>query len=167
MHDMTEANLKDAFAGESQAHMKYLAFAARAEKDGFPEIGRLFRAISYAEQVHATNHLKALKGIGGTLENLEAALGGENFEIDEMYPAYLAVAELQEEKGAKRSMGWAHEAERDHARMYADAKEAVTAGGDAEIGAVHVCNVCGWTTTDEDWDECPICKAKREHFTTF
>ena len=105
-------------AGESQAHIKYLAFAAQAEKEGKPNIARLFEAIAYAEQVHATNHLKELGGIGDTVANLEAAIGGETFEVDEMYAAYLAVAELQGEKGAKRSMTYAIEAEKIHADMY-------------------------------------------------
>ncbi|HFD38289.1 MAG TPA: rubrerythrin family protein, partial [Anaerolineae bacterium] len=97
MRAMTKENLQAAFAGESQAHMKYLAFAAQAEKEGKPNIARLFQAIAYAEQVHATNHLKELGGIGDTVANLEAAIAGETFEVEEMYAAYLAVAELQAE----------------------------------------------------------------------
>ena len=105
MKKMTEENLKAAFAGESQAHMKYLVFADKAEQEGKLNTARLFKAIAYAEQVHATNHLKALGNVKSTSENLDTAIGGETFEVEEMYPAYNAVAELQNEKGAKRA--WA------------------------------------------------------------
>ena len=104
MRDMTREDLAGAFAGESQAHMKYKAFADVAEKEKLPNVARLFRAASYAEQAHATNHLRALGGIGKTADNLAAAFAGETFEINEMYPAYMAVAELQGEKKALGSM---------------------------------------------------------------
>ena len=96
MRKMTKANLEAAFAGESQAHMKYAIFADKAEREGFPEVARLFRAISYAERVHATAHLRELGSINDTVANLEAAAGGEHYEITEMYPAFDAVAKLQE-----------------------------------------------------------------------
>jgi len=95
MRAMTEANLEAAFAGESQAHMKYAIFADKAAREGYPEVARLFRAISYAERVHATNHLRELGGIGDTVANLEVAFSGENYENTEMYPAFDAVARLQ------------------------------------------------------------------------
>lgn len=167
MHQMTQANLEAAFAGESQAHMRYLIFADRAEKDGLPNVARLFRAVAYAEQVHATNHFKALKGIGQTTANLEAAIGGETYEVEEMYPAFTAVAELQEEKAAVRSNNWAAEAEKVHAALYGDAKTSVDSGKDAEVQQIHVCAVCGWTGEGEPPDECPLCKAKKEKFTVF
>jgi len=167
MHKMTQANLEAAFAGESQAHMKYLVFAAKAEKEGLPNVARLFRANAYAEQVHATNHLKALKGLGKTVDNLDVAIGGETYEVDEMYPAFLAVAELQGEKGAVRSNKWAMEAEKIHAEMYSAAKTAVEDGEDAEVGQVYVCEVCGWTGEGEPPDRCPLCKAKKDRFVTF
>ncbi len=167
MHKMTQANLEAAFAGESQAHMKYLAFADKAEKEGFANVARLFKAVAYAEQVHATNHFKTLKGLGKTAENLAAALGGETYEIEEMYPAFLAVAEAQGEKGAVRSNEWAMEAEKVHAEMYGAAKEAVEGGADAQVGQVYVCSVCGWTGEGEPPDECPLCKAKKDKFVTF
>ena len=110
MRAMTKENLSAALAGESQANIKYLAYAARAEREGKPNIARLFGAIAYAEQVHAINHLKELGGIGNTVENLEAAIGGETFEVEEMYAAYLAAADLLQERGAKRSMTYAIEA---------------------------------------------------------
>jgi rubrerythrin len=167
MKEMTKDNLKAALAGESQAHIKYLAFAARAEKEQKPNIARLFQAVSHAEQVHATNHLRELGGIGDTVANLGAAVGGENFEVDEMYAAYLAVAELQGEKGAKRSMTYAMEAEKIHANMYADAKRAAEAGGDFEIGEIWVCPVCGFTHIGEPPDRCPVCNTKKELFKAF
>ena len=167
MHKMTQGNLEAAFAGESQAHMKYLAFAAKAEKEGFENVGRLFKAIAYAERVHATSHLKTLKGVGKTADNLEAAIGGETFEVEEMYPAFIAVAKVQEEKAAIRSNEWAMEAEKVHAVMYGAAKDAVEGGNDAELGQVHVCDVCGWTGEGEPPDACPLCKAKKEKFSIF
>ena len=167
MHKMTQANLEAAFAGESQAHMKYLAFADKAKRQGFPNVARLFEAIAYAEQVHATNHFKVLGNLGKTVANLEAAIGGETYEVEEMYPAFLAVAELQGEKSAVRSNTWALEAEKVHAEMYGEAKTAVEAGKDAQVGQVYVCSVCGWTGEGEPPDECPLCKAKKEKFVTF
>jgi len=128
MKEMTKENLRSALAGESQAHVKYLAFAERAVKEGKPNIARLFEAIAYAEQVHAVNHLKELQGVGDTVANLQAAIDGETFEVDEMYAAYLAVADEQGEKGARRSMTYAMEAEKIHADMYGDAVQAARAG---------------------------------------
>jgi rubrerythrin len=167
MRKMTKANLEAAFAGESQAHMKYAAFAEKARQEGFPNVGRLFQAISYAEQVHATNHLRVLDGVGKTADNLDAAIGGETFEVEEMYAAYKVVAEAQEEKGALRSINYAVEAEKIHAVMYSDAKKSVLAGKDASIGVVHVCDVCGYTGFGEAPDACPVCKAKKDKFSLF
>jgi rubrerythrin len=167
MHKMTQANLEAAFAGESQAHMKYLAFADKAEKEGFANVARLFRAVSYAEQVHATNHFKTLGNLGKTVDNLEAAIGGETYEVEEMYPAFIAVAKVQEEKNAVRSNNWALEAEKVHAGMYEMARQSVLAGQDAEVGNVHVCAVCGWTVEGEAPERCPLCGAKREKFIAF
>ena len=167
MKDMTRENLKAALAGESQANIKYLAFAAEAAKAGKPNIARLFEAIAYAEQVHAMNHLRELGGIGDTASNLQAAIDGENFEVDEMYAAYLEIAELQNEKGAKRSMRYAVEAEKIHAEMYGDAKAAVEKGGDFEIGEVHICPKCGFTHIGELPERCPVCKLSSEKFKAF
>jgi len=167
MKKMTEANLKAAFAGESQAHMKYTIFADKARQEGFPSVARLFEAISYAERVHATAHLRNLEGIGNTAENLDTAIDGENYEVNEMYPAFRAVAELQEEKGAIRSTTYALEAEKIHAQMYADAKKAVLAGKDMDVGDVYICEVCGYTGFGEAPAVCPVCKAKKEKFRLF
>ena len=167
MHKMTQANLEAAFAGESQAHMRYLIFADKAEREGFTNVARLFKGIAYAEQVHATNHFKALKNLGQTVDNLGAAIGGETYEVEEMYPAFLAVAELQEEKSAVRSNKWALETEKIHAEMYGVARSVVEAGKDAEVGQIYVCPICGWTGEGEPPDRCPLCGAKKEKFVTF
>ncbi len=167
MKEMTKENLKASLAGESQAHIKYQAFAVQATKEAMPNIARLFRAIAHAELVHATNHLRELGGIGKTAANLEAAIAGENFEVDEMYAAYLEVADSQGEQGAHRSMTYAIEAEKIHAGLYGQAKGAATAGQDLSIGQVYVCPVCGWTHIGEPPDRCPICNTKKERFVTF
>jgi rubrerythrin len=159
MKDMTQANLQAAFAGESQAHMKYLAFADMAEREKLPNVARVFRAASFAEQAHATNHLRALSGIGKTLANLEAAYAGETFEINEMYPAYIEVAQMQEERRALGSMEDAMAAEKVHQALYAKAKEAVAGGKDVEVGVVWVCSVCGFTGEGEPPEKCPVCGA--------
>ena len=167
MHHRSKDDLKAAFAGESQAHVKYLIFGDKAEKEGHDNVARLFRAASYAEQIHATSHLRTMGGIGSTVENLTEAIGGETYEVDEMYPTFVAVADLQGEKAAVRSHTWALEAEKVHADLYTKAKAAVEAGQDAEIGQVYVCSVCGWTGEGEPPHECPLCKAKKEKFITF
>ncbi len=167
MRKMTESNLQAAFAGESQAHMRYLIFADKAEKEGHANVARLFKAIAFAEQVHATNHFKNLGGIGVTADNLQAAINGENYEVEEMYPAYRAVADLQAEKGAVRSTSWALEAEKVHAELYDQAKTAVEGRQDADIGDIYICEVCGWTGTGEPPDRCPLCGAPASRFRQF
>ncbi|MFQ5826002.1 MAG: rubrerythrin family protein [Dehalococcoidia bacterium] len=167
MRQMTEDNLKAAFAGESQAHMRYLIFAQRAERDGRPNVARLFRAISYAEQVHATNHFKELGGIKDSAQNLGVAIAGETYEVEEMYPAYRAVAELEGEKGAQRSTDWALQAEKIHARMYGQAKQAVEQGKDIAPGDIYICDLCGYTVEGAVPDKCPICGARADKFTKF
>ena len=142
MRPMTEENLKAAFAGESQAHMHYLIFANQAEKEGKRNLARLFRAIAYAEQVHATNHYRELGLIGDSPSNLQHCIDGETFEVEEMYPAYDAVAKLQDESGAVRSMHFAIEAEKIHAGMYKEAKEKAEAGKDVrDRQGVHLSGV--------------------------
>lgn len=167
MRRMTEDDLRAAFAGESQAHMRYLIFARKAEEEGYPNIARLFRAISFAEQVHATNHFRTLGDLGSSSDNLDAAIAGETYEVEEMYPAYDAVAKLQEEKGAQRSIHYALEAEKIHAAMYSRAKEAVKSGKDLEVGQIYICSVCGYTGEGEPPDRCPICGATRDKFKLF
>ncbi len=181
MHDMTAENLRSAFGGESQAHMRYMIWGDKAEKDGFPNVARLFRAISRAEQAHATGHFRAMKDVGGdhpvtsmagfglasTSENLAGAIGGEEFEINEMYPAYLAVAEMQDESGAQRSMHFAISAEKIHAKMFHDAKTAVDNGKDLALGTVQICPVCGHTLEGDAPDKCPICQADGAKYIAF
>jgi rubrerythrin len=167
MKEMTKENLKTALAGESQAYMKYTAFAAQAEKEGKPNIARLFSAIAHAEQVHAINHLRELGLVEDTVSNLEAAIAGESFEVDEMYAAYLAVAEEQGERGAKRSMKYALEAEKIHAEMYGDAKTSAEADEDIAVETIYVCPVCGFTHIGEPPDRCPVCNRKKESFQSF
>lgn len=168
MHKMTEEFLNSAFAGESMAHMKYLIFAEIAEKEGFPNIARLFRAIAFAEFVHAKNHLNALGKVKDTVGNLETAYQGESFEIEEMYPAYKAVAELQEERQAIRSMNYALEAEKIHKAMYSEAKEsAEKKKEDIKIGDIYICPVCGYTVEGEAPDRCPVCNVPKDKFVKF
>lgn len=167
MKKMTEENLKAAFAGQSQAHMRYLIFAEVAEHEGKANLARLFRAIAYAEQVHATNHYRELGMISDSPKNLEVAIAGETYEVEEMYPAFLAVAELQREAGAKRAFHGALEAEKIHAELYKKAKEAAEKGKDVEIGAVYICSVCGHTAVGKPPDRCPICGAPREKYKAF
>lgn len=167
MKKMTEQFLKEAFAGESQAHMKYLNFAEKAEEEGKANVARVFKAASYSEQVHASAHLDTLEGIGSTSENLAGAMAGEGFEIAEMYPAYMAVAEDQGEEDAKVSFHQALEAEKVHHGLYGRAKAAVDAGGDLELGQLWVCTSCGYTMEGEPPARCPICTAPRKLFTEF
>jgi len=167
MKKMTEENVKGALAGESQAHVKYAVFAEAAEKEKLANIARLFRANSYAEQVHATNHLRTLGGIKKTDENLQAAIEGETFEVTEMYPAYIKVGEDQGEKMAVMYFNAAMVAEKVHAGLYKRAKEAVDKGKDLDYFPVQVCSVCGFTAEGEAPDKCPVCGAPKEKFVKF
>lgn len=181
MHDMTAENLRSAFGGESQAHMRYLIWGDKAEQEGFGNVARLFRAISRAEQSHATGHFRAMSDVGGafpvtsmagfgltsTSENLAGAIEGETFEINEMYPAYLAVAEMQKEDRATRSMNYAMAAEQIHAKMFNKAKESVDGGQDMELGPVQICSVCGHTIEGDMPSVCPVCGAKQDKYISF
>lgn len=167
MRKMTEKNLKEAFTGESQAHMKYAIFAEKAEEDGLKNVARLFRAISFAELVHAKNHLKALGQIGDSEDNLQTAIEGETYEVEEMYPAFKAVADLQNERGAQQSINYALQAEKVHAGMYQSAKQAVASGSDIKIGAIYICKKCGYTVEGEAPKRCPICGAPSAEFKEF
>ena len=167
MKKMTEKVLGEAFAGESQAHMKYLAFAEVAEREGFKNVGRLFKAIAYAEQVHAINHGRNLGYIGKTEENLQKAIDGEVYEVEEMYPSFDAIANLQNEEGAHRSIHYALEAEKIHANLYREAKEKVKEGKDMEIGEIYICPVCGYTHIGKPPENCPVCRVSSEKFKKF
>lgn len=164
---MTEKSLHDAFCGESMAHMKYLIFSEIAEKEGFPNISRLFKAIAYAEFVHAKNHARELGIIKDTPQNLQTGIEGETFEVEEMYPAYDAIAKLQNEKGAERVIHFAIEAEKIHAKMYEKAKERATQKEDVEIDKIYICPVCGYTTLDEPPEKCPVCGYPGSKFKEF
>jgi len=180
VREMTETNLRSAYAGESQAHMRYAIYAERAKKEGFPNVSRLFTAVSSAERVHATNHYMNILTKGGSLtvsgavfgsrttsENLQAGIDGETFEIREMYPAYKVVAQFQGEKGAETSFSWALEAEKIHAILYQEAKKAVDQGKDAVLGPVRICTICGYTVEGDMPEKCPICNSGKETFRTF
>ncbi|HHF56454.1 MAG TPA: rubrerythrin family protein [Thermoplasmatales archaeon] len=167
MKKMTEKALQEAFAGESMAHMKYLIFSEEAEKKGYKNLARLFKAIAYAEFVHARNHAKEIGIVGDVVENIKAAIEGETFEVEEMYPAYNAIAELQGEEGAKKSIHYAVEAEKIHAEMYRKAEEMAKQGKDVEIKEIYVCPVCGYTHEGEPPANCPVCGAPKETFVKF
>ncbi|MEI8032356.1 MAG: rubrerythrin family protein [Chlorobiaceae bacterium] len=159
----TIENLKESFAGESQANQKYLAFAKEAEKAGFSTVAKLFRTTAQAERIHAEGHLAALGGIGSTAENLQAAIDGETFEHNEMYPPMLAQAEADSHP-AKRMFAFALKAERQHALLYKKALEAVRSGKDLPDGAVWLCPFCGHVELVNPPEICPICGAKASQF---
>ncbi len=167
MHKMTEKTLQEAFAGESQANTKYQIYSEIAQNEGHPNIARLFEAVAYAERVHAKNHLRALGKKMGPADNLQDAIDGENFEVQEMYQAYLAVAQLQEEKAAVTSHRYALEAEKIHAEKYARALTAVEAGKDIEMNDIYICPTCGYTVEDATPDRCPVCGVAGSKFRRF
>jgi rubrerythrin len=157
----TIRNLETAFAGESQANRKYLAFAKRAEEEGYMQVARLFRAAAEAETIHAHNHLKELSGIRSTRENLETAIKGESFEFQQMYPKMIEEAKVEDNKTALRSFSLANEVEKVHARLYQNALDNLGKNIDADY---YICQVCGFTAEGEAPDECPVCKAKKQAF---
>jgi rubrerythrin len=180
VREMTETNLRNAYAGESQAHMRYAIYSERAKKEGFPNVARLFMAAAFAEKVHASNHYRNIKtkgnattvsgaifGTQSTAEDLQAGIDGETFEVEEMYPAYKAVAASQGEKASEVSFNWALEAEKVHLTLYKKAKEAVAQGKDANMGKIQICAVCGFTVEGDAPERCPICGAKKEMFKSF
>ncbi|MDO9289874.1 MAG: rubrerythrin family protein [Thermodesulfovibrionales bacterium] len=157
----TTQNLQDAFAGESQANRKYLAFAKKAEEEGFKQIAKLFRAAAEAETVHAHNHLREMGGIRSTKENLQEAISGESYEFQKMYPQMIKDAEAEGQKGALKSFNFANEVEKIHADLY---KKAVENIGKNPSVDYHVCQVCGNTVEGEPPDKCPICGANKKMF---
>ena len=157
-------NLKGAFAGESQANRKYLAFAKKAAADGYPQIAKLFRAAAEAETVHAHAHLRVMGGVKTTAENLEAAIEGEGFEFTKMYPEYIAEAEKEGNKAALSSFKFANAVEKVHHALYSDALKTLQAGKDLPAAPIYVCDVCGYTVAGEAPDKCPVCGAKKERF---
>jgi rubrerythrin len=159
----TTDNLKEAFAGESQANQKYRAFAKRAEQDGFPNIARLFRTTAEAERIHAEAHLRSLDGVGSTKDNLEAAKAGETYEYTTMYPPMHEQA-LAENHRARTMFGFALKAEAVHAELYRRALEAVAQGKDLTETKFYLCPVCGHIEFGEPPANCPICGTKAERF---
>jgi rubrerythrin len=159
----TEQNLKDAFAGESQANRKYLAFADKAEADGFHNIARLFRTTAEAETIHAQAHLDALGGIASTAENLQAAISGETYEYAKMYPPMLEQA-IQEKHKARRMFGFALKAEEVHAKLYAMALDAVKTGKDLTETHFYLCPICGYIEMGQAPAACAICGNREDNF---
>lgn len=159
----TEGNLKEAFAGESQANRKYLAFAKKEEAEGFTTVARLFRAAAEAETVHALGHLNALEGVGSTADNLRAAIAGETYESTEMYPPMLQQA-IADDHRAKRMFAYALKAEAVHAKIYQMALEAVVQGKDLTATDFYLCPVCGHIEIGKAPNSCPICGTKGEKF---
>ena len=160
----TMDNLRGAFAGESQANRRYLAFAKKAEQEGYPQAARLFRAAAEAETVHAHNHLRIMGGIKSTQENLQEAIGGETLEYKEMYPGYINTAAAEGNKEAEWSFNVANKVEEIHAGLYRKAADALKAGKDVPKVDYYVCKVCGNTVEESPPDKCPICGAPKTAF---
>jgi rubrerythrin len=151
----TVEDLKAAFAGESQANRRYLAYAKEADKEGMPQVAKLFRAVAAAETVHAHNHLRALGGIHATDENLKDAIAGEHYEVNNMYPEFIADAEAEGEKKALTSFNWAWEVEKGHEVLFQKTLEAL--GSEAADLEIWVCPVCGHTHVGPRLEKCPVC----------
>jgi rubrerythrin len=160
----TTDNLNEAFAGESQANRKYLAFAKKADSEGYSQIARLFRAAAEAETVHAHAHLRVLKGVKDTAANLKTAIEGEGFEFKEMYPKFLAEAESENDRAAATSFTNALAVERIHHGLYSEALESFNSGKDLPEAPIYVCEVCGNTVVGEPPDRCPVCNVTKDKF---
>jgi rubrerythrin len=160
----TKENLKAAFAGESQANRKYLAFAKKAEDEGYLQVAKLFKAAAAAETVHAHNHLRILGGIKSTVENIEEAITGETYEFKTMYPEFLDVAAEEQENQASWSFNIANEVEKIHAKLYTKASEALKKNKDIPQVEYYVCKVCGNTVENKPPEKCPICNVSAKSF---
>ena len=160
----TNDNLQEAFAGESQANRKYLAFASKAEADGFTQVAKLFRAAAAAETIHAHAHFKVMGGVHGTVENLQAGIDGEGFEFQNMYPKFLAEAEADGNKAATASFKNALAVEEIHHGLYSEAKKVVASGNDLPEERIFVCSICGNTVMGEAHDNCSVCGVPKEKF---
>jgi rubrerythrin len=168
VREMTKKFLEDAFAGESMAHMRYLIFADEAERLGLKKLANLFRAIAYAEFVHARNHYRELGKIYREMpENVQQCIDGETFEINEMYPVYNTVAQFQQENGAERSTKFAWEAEKIHAEMYKKAKQLAEKKEDYTAEKIYICSVCGHTVEGEPPEKCPVCGSPKNSYREF
>ncbi len=164
MADQTLKNLKEAFAGESQANRRYVAFAQKAEEEGFKNLARLFRAVAESETIHAINHLKSMNGIKSSIENVEDAFKGETDECTSMYPMFIDQAKRDANNDAFKSFFWANEAEKVHADFYEKAIEALKKGQDVQVDDIHVCSVCGNTVEGDIPDKCPVCGEGKEKY---
>jgi len=160
----TVENLRNAFAGESQANRRYLAFARKAEEEGFMEIAKLFRAVAEAETIHALNHLRVMGEVKSTLENLEAAISGEKFEYTEMYPHYIETAKNEGNQKAAWSFEVANKVEKIHAALFSKALETLKSGRKMASVNYYICEVCGNTVEGEPPEKCPICGAPKTKF---
>ena len=160
----TQENLQNAFAGESQANRRYLFFAERAEKEGHPQIARLFRATAEAETVHAHNHLEVMGGIGSTRDNLGVAIEGENYEFMKMYPDFIEQAKAEGNERAEISFTHANAVEEIHHGLYQKALKALEASQPLKREPYFVCRVCGNTVGGEAPEKCPVCGAPRSKF---
>ncbi len=160
----TDGNLKAAFAGESQANRKYLAFAQKAQEEGFTQAAKLFRAAAEAETIHAMNHMKTLGEVKSTLENLNTALGGETFEFTKMYPEYLGIAKEEGNKQATWSFDVANKVEQIHAKLYQKAIDSLKNKKDMEKVDYYVCGVCGNTVEGSAPEICPICGSPKTKY---
>jgi len=182
MHAITASHLRNAHGGEAMAHRRYEIWAQKAADEGYPNIARLFHAISFAETIHAKNHFEVLKeqfweatcssaavfGLGSTSQNLQGGIMGETFEINEMYPTYLETAKFQKEAEAQKSFSYALAAEKTHQEMFRNAKNTLdSTGKDIKLDPVGVCTVCGWTHEGDLPDKCPICGATMDKFRVF
>ncbi len=168
MRKMTEDDLRSAFAGESQAHVKYMVFSKEAQSEGKPKLANVFKAIAHAELIHATNHLRALGGIKKSSENIVVAYNGEDYEIEEMYPVFNEVAKFQNEKDAERSTHYALEAEKIHRDIYKKAKALIDLGKDFDGETIYICPVCGHTHVGiEALDKCPVCGCAKDKYVKF
>jgi len=157
----SEQFLMEAFAGESQANRMYLAFAKQAEKEGYHQVAKLFRAAAAAETVHAHAHLRVAGGIKTTAENLKSAIQGETHEFEHMYPEMIAAAQAEGNKAAERSFSYANEVEKVHAGLY---KKALANLDKQEDVDYYVCSVCGYTCENEPPDKCPVCNSGAKAF---
>jgi rubrerythrin len=154
-------NLKNAFAGESQANRRYLAFAKKAEDEGHKQVAKLFRAAAEAETVHAHAHLRVMGGVKSTKENIQEAIGGETFEFTKMYPQMIEEAKKEGNKQAQQSFEFANKVEKIHAELY---QKALNSLGKNETVDYYVCQVCGNTVEKTAPDKCPICGASKSLF---
>lgn len=159
----TNDNLKEAFAGESQANQKYKVFAKKAQKDGFVNVAKLFLTTAEAERIHAEGHLKALDMVASTAENLQSAIDGETDEFTNMYPPMVEQAVADNHK-AKTMFQFAVAAEAVHAQLYTKALEAVKNGVDLDVSEFHLCPVCGYIELGSAPEKCPVCGAKQKVF---